>query len=74
MLGAWLGQDQLYMVQELLSTDLWHALNEPSMLLVYAGRTGAHGICLLLVSCLVPGVPPSRGATGLQKMTPLGVW
>ena len=32
MLGAWLGQDQLYMVQELLATDLWHALNEPSML------------------------------------------
>ena len=29
MLGAWLGQDQLYMVVELLSTDLWHALNEP---------------------------------------------
>ena len=31
MLGAWLGQDQLYRVQEVLSTDLWHALNEPSM-------------------------------------------
>ena len=31
MLGAWLGQDQLFMVVELLSIDLWKALNEPSM-------------------------------------------
>ena len=31
MLGAWLGQDQLYMVVELLSTDLWKALADPDM-------------------------------------------
>ena len=31
MLGAWLGQDQLFMVVELLSTDLYRALHDPSM-------------------------------------------
>ena len=29
MLGAWLGQDQLYMVVELLDTDLRKALDNP---------------------------------------------
>ena len=29
MLGAWLGQDQVFMVQELLQTDLRKALNDP---------------------------------------------
>ena len=29
MLGAWLGQDQLYMVVELLDTDLRKALDDP---------------------------------------------
>ena len=27
MLGAWLGEEQLYMIVELMHTDLWHALD-----------------------------------------------
>ena len=32
LLGAWLGEDQLFMITELMEIDLWRALACPSML------------------------------------------
>ena len=59
MLGAWLGLEQLYMILELMHTDLWHALDsveqQPALHWNNRQASGTAGLLLHMPDSMTPG-------------------